>query len=436
MNVIELIKIASQKYDNEDYKSALKYIEKILKKDSQNSSALIIKGNIFYQNKKLSDSLQCYLDAQQVDSQNKIILINIANTYFELKNYEQAYSYAKQVLELDATDKNALTILGNSALELQKYDEGKLAFSKIINLDSNDFWSYNSLSQIYQKTQDYERALSHGWKAVELSNGAESQHINFGYLLYEIRQEKNLKEVEQYAQKWLENYGKNTIVFHMANSVLQNSKIQRAGAEYLQNIFDAFAPEFEQVLSGLEYQAPQIIHNEIIKIYGQNHRRKLSILDAGCGTGLCGAFLRKYSRFYGLYGVDISEKMLQQAKQKNIYNYLIQDDLEHYFFSAKKQFDLIVSADVFTYLGDLQKIIFGSYNCLKKNGRFIFTVSANNVDDSDYYLHPSGRFLHHQNYIKKLLQKCNFSIEKIEENFLRNEGENEVLGYLVSAIKL
>ena len=436
MNTEELIKKASQYYDNEDYKSALKFAEKILRYDSQNSSALVIKGNIFYQNHKLSDSIKCYLSAQQSDSQNKIALINIANTYFELKNYEQSYSYAQKVLELDSTDKNALTILGNSALELQKYDEGKLAFCKILNLDSDDFWSYNSLSQIYQKTQDFERALNYGWKAVELSNGAESQHINFGYLLYEIRQEKSLKFVAQYAQKWLEKYAENSIVFHMANSVLQNKKIDRAKQEYLQNIFDAFAPDFEQVLSGLEYQAPQIIHNEIIKIYDIKPRKKLSILDAGCGTGLCGSFLHKYSKFRSLYGVDISEKMLQQAQQKNIYNFLIQDDLEHYFFNTEKQFDLIVSADVFTYLGDLQKIISGCQKCLKKNGRVIFTVSANNIDDSDYYLHPSGRFLHHQNYIKTLLQKHNFLIEKIEENFLRNEGENKVLGYLISATKL
>ena len=127
--------------------------------------------------------------------------------------------------------------------------------------------------------------------------------------------------------------------------------------------------------------------------------------------------------------------MLQQAKRKKVYNYLIKDDLEHYFFATKKQFDLIVSADVFTYLGNLQKIISGCYKCLKKNGRIIFTVSANNIDDSNYYLHPSGRFLHHKNYIKKLISEQGFLLEKLEENILRNEGENKVLGYVVCAIK-
>jgi len=434
MHETEILNKATHFYDNDDYKSALKYVEKILKKDSSNAPALIIKGNIFYQKKDMQNSLQCYLSALNVDSQNKIALINIANTYFELKDYEKSYEYSLKILTLDSNDKNALTILGNSSLELEKFDEGKSAFLNILQMDSSDYWSYNSLSQIYQKLQDYERALQCGWKAVELSNGEESQHINFGYLLYEIRQEKTLKYIKNYAQQWLEKYTDNSIVFHMANSVLQNKKIDRAGQEYVQNIFDAFAPEFEQVLLGLEYQAPQIIHNNIIDIY-KNNKKKLSILDAGCGTGLCGIFLQKYTKFLGLYGVDISEKMLQQAKRKKVYNYLIKDDLEHYFFATKKQFDLIVSADVFTYLGNLQKIISGSYKCLKKNGRIIFTVSANNIDDSNYYLHPSGRFLHHKNYIKKLISAQGFLLEKLEENILRNEGENKVLGYVVCAMK-
>lgn len=434
MHETEILNKATHFYDNDDYKSALKYVERILKKDSSNASALIIKGNIFYQKKDMQNSLQCYLSALNVDSQNKIALINIANTYFELKDYEKSYEYSLKILTLDSNDKNALTILGNSSLELEKFDEGKSAFLNILQMDSSDYWSYNSLSQIYQKLQDYERALQCGWKAVELSNGEESQHINFGYLLYEIRQEKTLKYIKNYAQQWLEKYTDNPIVFHMANSVLQNKKIDRAGQEYVQNIFDAFAPEFEQVLLGLEYQAPQIIHNNIIDIY-KNNKKKLSILDAGCGTGLCGIFLQKYAKVLGLYGVDISEKMLQQAKIKKVYNYLIKDDLEHYFFATKKQFDLIVSADVFTYLGNLQKIISGCYKCLKKNGRIIFTVSANNIDDSNYYLHPSGRFLHHKNYIKKLISEQGFLLEKLEENILRNEGENKVLGYVVCAIK-
>ena len=431
MQILELINKASEFYNQENYKLAHKYVDKVLRIDSHNSLALTIKGNILYQNQQIKDSLYYYQQALLSDSQNFTAQINLANTYFELKNYAQSYQYAQQVLAANPTDKTALTIYGNSAIELEKYDDAKSAFLRILETYPDDSWSYNSLSQIYQKTEDFERALSCGWKAVELSNGDENHHINFGYLLYEISLYSSSDSVQKYAKLWINNYENNHIVQHMGNSVLNNQKIKRANAGYVQDIFDAFAPEFEDVLSTLNYNVPQLISAEVSRLYD----KKIKILDIGCGTGLCGKFLHKYSKFLGLYGVDISEKMLEKAKQKKIYNCLINDDLEHFFQHNKKHFDLIVSADVFTYFGDLQKLILGCYGSLNFGGRIIFSVSKNTVNNSHYFLHTSGRFLHHKNYIENILVAHHFSIEKIEEKILRNEGENKVLGYIVVASK-
>jgi len=133
--------------------------------------------------------------------------------------------------------------------------------------------------------------------------------------------------------------------------------------------------------------------------------------------------------------VDISEKMLEQAKAKKCYSRLIRAELEGYFQANKKPFDLIVSADVFTYFGDLQNLFAGIASNLKKNGRIIFTVSENNENKNDYFLHPSGRYLHHKNYVKKILKQNNLKEEFIKRERLRNEGDSQVWGYMVSAVK-
>ena len=72
---------------------------------------------------------------------------------------------------------------------------------------------------------------------------------------------------------------------------------------------------------------------------------------------------------------------------------------------------------------------------LKKNGRIIFTVSENNENKNDYFLHPSGRYLHHKNYVKKILKQNNLKEEFIKRERLRNEGDSQVWGYMVSAVK-
>lgn len=431
MQIEKLLKKAEFFYQKSDWKTAQKYAEKILKSNEHKTDALIILGNISYQNHQIQDSLAYYLDALKMDSKNKVALINASAAYFEMKDYDHSYELSRQTLDIDSCNINALTLWGNSALELEKYQEAKEAFWHLLKIEPFNPWHYNSLSQMYQKTGDDERALLSGWKAVEISGGEKKQHINFGYLLYEIGNDSALK----YADQWLKKYGSDSIVQHMGNALLENKKITRANREYVQEIFDEFANDFEEVLSGLNYCAPKFLFEEISQIYDEKKESNLQILDAGCGTGLCGKFLKRYASKKGLYGIDISEKMLEKAKQKECYDKLIQCDLEAFLEINKKQFDLIVSTDVFTYFGNLEKIISGMSRSLVKGGRILFTVSENKIDGSDYYLHVSGRFLHHPKYIEKLLRENGFLIEKIDEKILRSEGEKNVYGYIVSGVK-
>ena len=435
MKNTELIDSAIQDYHRNDYKSALKKAEKVLQKDEKNSDALVIKGNVYYQKHQISDSLQYYLKALDADSHHYSAQINVANTYYELKNYEQAYLYAKRILVDHINDKAALSVLGNSALEIEKYDESKEAFLEILKQDSNDVWSYNSLSKIYQKTEDENRAFAYAWKAVELSNGANEQHLNFGYLLYETEDKKEENLIKKYAQKWLEKYGQNPIVKHMGNSILHQEKMSRADGKYVREIFDVFADDFEEVLSALNYQAPRFIADEFKRILPTILVKKIDVLDVGCGTGLCGLELKKITPQIILYGVDISEKMLEKAAQKKCYKKLFKDDLENYFLTSKNKFNVIVAADVLTYFGELKNLILGFRNSLHQQGKIILTVSANTINEDDYFLHASGRFLHHRKYLEKVLSDNGFAIEKTEEKILRTEGDNDVLGYVITAEK-
>ena len=204
---------------------------------------------------------------------------------------------------------------------------------------------------------------------------------------------------------------------------------------YVRDIFDVFAPDFEQVLHSLEYRAPDLILGFLRDIYGEKKHPKMRILDAGCGTGLCGVFLKKYASFRGLEGVDLSAGMLREAAAKKVYNKLICREITDWLNNVKARYGLVVSADVFTYIGDLENLFSALFGALKKNGRVIFTVSENSLNDSDWFLHISGRFLHRREYIEKLLLQTGFELEKISREKLRNEGNSEVWGYVVAARK-
>ena len=434
-SLLALTNLATALYETGSYAKAQKFCEQALKLDDKNLPALINMGNIFYQQSNYDSALSFYRRAYEINSGYYIAAVNLANTYIDLKNYAEAAKFASFATELDSSSVTAWTILGNAQLEQENFSDSLRAFQQAVKLDSSDFWLHNYLSQVWQKMENWEQAFAEGWQALELSGGEDSQHINFGYLLYESSLGKKDSLLKEYAEKWLKKYPENSVAKHMGNAVLNHSIPLRANDEYLTNIFDVFAPDFEQVLSGLDYQAPELIRKTLARIYPEKKNPGLRILDAGCGTGFCGVFLQNYSRIFGLYGVDISEKMLEQAKAKKCYSRLIRAELESYFSSNKKPFDLIVSADVFTYFGDLQNLFAGIASNLKKNSRIIFTVTENNENKNDYFLHPSGRYLHHKNYVKKVLKQCGLQEEFFERERLRNEGDSQVWGYMVSAVK-
>ena len=88
-----------------------------------------------------------------------------------------------------------------------------------------------------------------------------------------------------------------------------------------------------------------------------------------------------------------------------------------------------------TYFGELKNLFRNIAAVLKPKGFFCFTVSKNVLNNKDYFLTPSGRFIHSITYVCRLLKYCGFTVLKQEEHILRREGAKEVDGYVILAQK-
>jgi predicted TPR repeat methyltransferase len=90
---------------------------------------------------------------------------------------------------------------------------------------------------------------------------------------------------------------------------------ERASNAFVETPFDSFASSFEAKLETLPYRAPALVA-AMLKDSGLELSHRLDVLDAGCGTGLCGAVVAPFAR--RLVGVDMSQGMLAHAKDKNV----------------------------------------------------------------------------------------------------------------------
>jgi predicted TPR repeat methyltransferase len=155
------------------------------------------------------------------------------------------------------------------------------------------------------------------------------------------------------------------------------------------------------------------------------------VLDAGCGTGLCGPLISPYAR--RLIGVDLSEQMLAHARARNVYDELVKGELSAYLREASTAFDVIVSADTLVYFGPLDEVAAAAANALRPGGRLILTVEELPGEGSGdgYSISSSG---HSRAYLGRVLADVGLR-PKILPSELRLEAGDPVPGLVVRATK-
>ena len=386
----------------------------------------IIKGNKFYNNGIFRKALYHYLKAKRLRPDDFAANMNCANANFMIKKYNKTIYYINK-LKLNYKDDVKLILLAAKAcFEAEQYEKAKEYFEKIIVFGSKNPWNYNYLSQCWQKLKNYDKAFDIAWKAIKLAGGDDTPHqLNFGYLLYEVKIENNKYDTSKWAEKWLEKYPDNPLVQYMGNAAIGGKVDKNCLLPGIRSIFDAFAPEFEETLADLEYKTPE----KIFAVLRNYDLAKTSVLDLGCGTGLCGKYLRHFARLGRLYGVDISAKMLGYAAQKRIYNKLYCNDIVSFLKKTDKSFGIVAAADVLTYFRDLAEVFSLVYKVLDNNGIFVFSVTKSPNGEA-FFLHPSGRYEHSLKYVNKTAEKCGFSMDYFEECELRTENNQPVKGYI------
>merc|ERR1712129_158701 len=163
-------------------------------------------------------------------------------------------------------------------------------------------------------------------------------------------------------------------------AVCRGECTKSAPAAYVAALFDDYADHFETcLLEQLNYDTPRMLAKELQRAIDTRGpivgvRR---CVDLGCGTGLMAPLLRKLG-VKDLLGVDLSSKMLEKAKEKGPqgigYDRLFCGDIITFLQTAVDaegvdamavglsagagfQFDLVVAADVFVYVGDLRPVL-------------------------------------------------------------------------------
>jgi predicted TPR repeat methyltransferase/uncharacterized coiled-coil protein SlyX len=196
---------------------------------------------------------------------------------------------------------------------------------------------------------------------------------------------------------------------------------------FVTQLFDRYADRFDQELvEDLAYRAPELVAQAVQRAAPPPDAE---VIDLGCGTGLCGPFLRPLAR--RLVGVDLSSRMLAKAEERGLYDELVHADIVSQLALTLDPVDLVIAADVLVYLGDLGPLFFAVQRALGPGGCFVFTIESHDGDEA-YVLRSTRRYAHGDEYVRAAAEAAGFEIEALQPCVLRTNAGADVEGRVVT----
>ncbi len=343
---------------------------------------------------------------------------------------DSAVELYRRAIAIDPTHANAHNNLGVLLRATGQPIEAEAAYRAAIRVDPEHIDAYTNLGILLNGLKRTEEAAACYCKVITLR----PKHREARKLL--ALAHCMLGEIEKATsifQEWLNEEPGDPIARHMLAACTGRNVPERASNGFVEATFDSFASSFEAKLETLSYRAPALVAT-MLEDSALELSHHLDVLDAGCGTGLCGAVVAPFAR--RLVGVDMSERMLEHAKDKNIYHTLIKAELTEHLRDNSETFDLIVSSDTLVYFGELKGIIAAFAGALRPKGLLVFTLehAVGDRDGVDYRLELHGRYSHAQAYVERLLTSSGLRSKVIHAE-LRTEAGVPVPGLVIRAVK-
>lgn len=401
----------------------------ILEQYPEHPDALHFLGLLMHHRGDNQQAIELIEQAIEVSPEHSDAYNNLGNILNFTGEFNKAAEQYRKALALNPANASAHNNLGIVLKDLIDSDEAIRAFLKAIELMPDNPEFYRNLGDVLKRQGNFKDAAEAYRTALNLRAYNPEDYENLCMTLY---LQGNVEEAIPVVEQWLQHEPDNALALHRF-AAFTGENMVRATDEYVSQTFDGFAKSFDHVLQGLDYKAPFLVTDAVVQ-FCSIKSVKPTILDAGCGTGLCGALLKPHAE--KLIGVDISKNMLERAEMRDCYDQLIQSELTAFIDSQSNCFDVIVSADTLVYFGDLEAVCRAANVALLPEGYLIFTLEGTEETVSQgYKINPHGRFSHSEAYVLRVLELVGLKRVKLEKVMLRYEAGVPVDGFLVVASK-
>lgn len=476
-----------------DMAQAIVQLRRAVDIDPRYTQAWIMLSGLFGRTGEMEQAEQCSRQALDLDPESVEARMNLANAQFQLGKTEAALESYHQVLTRQPGLPTAWVMLSRAHSRAEQWDDAENALQRALALEPRLAEAHIELGNVRKMQSRFDEARGHYEQALSLSpehieahvalaallysqgRAAEALalyrqalrldprqpavHYNVGVICQELGQsaseaEASYREAVRLRPDFVKahhNLGRllmaqgdkagaiesfeqilrfkpdHTVAHYMLSTLGAAPVPSAAPSDYVAGLFDDYAGRFDRhLVEGLQYRIPEYLRTALGSELGQGAAR-FDVLDLGCGTGLCGALFRDLAS--RLTGVDLSARMIEKAHERGVYDELHRADITTFLQESGRSYDLILAADVFVYVGALDRLFAACSAALNPGGYFAFSVEA--ADDSaTYLLRPTGRYAQSSRYIRALARSQALQEIGFEPLVVRTQNDEPIPGYV------
>ena len=352
--------------------------------DFEQARAFFVEGVAHYEAGRLPEAERSFGAALALAPGRASVLSNLGAVRLRLGRPEEALALLQDALAQEPGDAETLGHCGSALAELGRTGE----------------------------------ALEHFERAVAADARSPALWTLRGHALRELG--RGVAAAQSYREALGRGGDRELLAYYLAG--LEAAKApQRPPARYVEALFDGYAERFDAHLAEtLRYDAPRVLAQRL----AAQGRHRRHALDLGCGTGLCGPFLRPLAD--RLTGVDLSANMLEKARTRGAYDALVQGDVLAFLAQSPESFDLVVAADVFVYVGALDEVFRLLAARMPAGAGFCFTVEEST--GAELELRASLRYAHSEQGIRRLAAQHGFAVTAMEQRPVREDQRVPIAG--------
>lgn len=409
------------------------WIQHLLEKKNYNKEAYLLLGHLYFKKKDWDLAKKFYNKNIAIDPSNLHARYNLGLIASIHEDFDTACKVFESCLELSKHFPGSFyQNYGMALIYTQEIDKAKVLLTQAAQIITCDPEIFFHLGLCYHLSGQLDLAFNYYQMALNL----DKSHCPSLHNIAIVAMNNNQTQEALSRLNDLLKIKPNDIIVKTLIDALGKRESRCHHPVFIKTLFDQYAFNYDNHLTQtLKYNPFKHSRDLLCSKINMDKWNCGLTLDLGCGTGLAAPYFVDLS--YKTIGVDLSEGMLIQAKKKNFFDELHQEDIFDFLEKDKRVFQLILAFEISNYLGKkVSSLVKALENKMLPSGVLIMTFEKNEQNYDDIYLNNKVRFSFSYDFIDEIFSRKKFKVLKIEEASLRREEDREVEGFIAVVQKI